>query len=145
MPRGYTDITLKGGPHDGKVYSHMPLYHLPERFGVEDDKYIGFTKNGFSLYKGERSRAWLAYYADCYVKRENEKHKAGMVYDFEKTQFVLRCGAITKKGSMCKNSAIEGGRLCDIHNKQEQVEYSKYTFPTNLTPKQIQKQFRVKK
>ena len=91
MPRGYTDITLKGGPHDGMVYSQMPLRNLPERFGVEDDKYIGFTKSGFGLYKGERNRTWLAYYSDCYVKRENQKHQTGMFYDFEKTHFVLRC------------------------------------------------------
>ncbi|MCP4274462.1 MAG: hypothetical protein GY781_21260 [Gammaproteobacteria bacterium] len=119
MPRGYTDVYLSGGNRDGEIHENIPLKLIHKSIGFSSDSFFAERPDGdIAICKGKLNERWFSYCHDIYVKKDNDKYKAGTIYEFSETIIVERCSAVTKKGKRCMRAALSGKNYCDsIHKK----------------------------
>lgn len=118
MPRGFTDITFVGGKKDGEVLKQVPLYNLPPSISFDSEVFFAETEDGgVVIYKGRLNDSWHSFSREIYTKKDNDKHKNGVVFEFSEELMVERCTAQTKAGKRCLKPALKGKVYCSsIHS-----------------------------
>lgn len=114
MPKGLALLLFRGGPHDGQSFE-FPSMRCHDRLSLRSDVYYASRIDGsVEIRHGIRlSTNWLSYCVHIYTKRGSDH--SNIVYEYQSSDILHRCSAVTLKGCKCNNIALPDNNLCGIH------------------------------
>ncbi len=119
MAKGKSKIRFIGGDLDGEFLDNFDNRSLSDEIHHHTGLWFRENEDGsaHAMKGGKLDHLWHSYEIHIYKKGNKDKNSY-FIYQFERSDIVDRCTAMTKSGTRCMKSRYKNLPVCETHNKK---------------------------